>query len=75
MTKEDLRDMLANVNAGDMMPADCVGGALASYFEGHMDLPDSDEIGDDGWSIWAMRQTNHTLDAIVDAIYPLLKGT
>lgn len=74
MTKEDLRSLIANINAGDMMLADCVGVALASYFEDHIDLPNDDEIGEDGWSVWAMRQTNYTLDAIVDAIYPLLKG-
>jgi len=74
MTKMDLRNLIANTNAGDMSSADCVGIALASYFEDHMDLPDTDEIGEDGWSVWAMGQTNHTLDAIVDAIHPLLKG-
>lgn len=74
MTKEELRDLIANVSAGDMIPADCVGIALASYFEGHMNLPDDDEIGEDGWSIWAIAQTNHTLDAIVEALYPLLEG-
>jgi hypothetical protein len=40
-----------------------------------MDLPEVDEIGEDGWSVWAIAQTNHTLDAIVEAIYPLLKDT
>lgn len=74
MTKEELRNLIAGTAAGDMVPADCVEIALASYFEGHMDLPDTDEIGEDGWSVWAIRQTDHTLDAIVDVIYPLLKG-
>ena len=74
MTKVDLRNLIANIDAGDMVLADCVGIALTSYFEYHLDRPDDDEIGEDGWSIWALRQTNYTLDAIVDAIYPLLKG-
>jgi hypothetical protein len=73
MTKEELRNLIANVNAGDMASTECVGIALASYFEGHMDLPEVDEIGEDGWSVWAIAQMNHTLDAIVEAIYPLLK--
>lgn len=73
MTKEELRNLIANVTAGDMVPADCVGIALASYFEDHMDRPDDDEIGEYGWSVWATKQTDHTLDAIVDVIYPLLK--
>jgi len=75
MTKEDLRNLIANIPAGDMMWADCVAIALASYFEGHIDLPNDAEIGEDGWKVWATMQTKHTLDAIVDAIYPLLKGT
>ena len=75
MTKEDLRNLIANSTAGDMVRADCVEVALASYFKDHIDLPNDDEIGEDGWKVWAIRQTNHTLNAIVDAIYPLLKGT
>jgi hypothetical protein len=74
MTKEELRNLIAKINAGDMVPADNVGIALASYFEGHTDRPDDDEIGEDGWSIWAVRQTSYTLDAVVDVIYPRLKG-
>ena len=74
-TKEDLRNLIANSTAGDMVRADCVEVALASYFKDHIDLPNDDEIGEDGWKVWAIRQTNHTLNAIVDAIYPLLKGT
>ena len=74
MTKMELRNLIANIDAGDSVLADCVGIALVSYFEGHIDLPDDEEIGDDGWKVWAIRQTNHTLDAIIAAIYPLLKG-
>jgi hypothetical protein len=38
--------------------------ALAAYFSDHLDRPEDDEEGEDGWGIWVIEQTNITLDAI-----------
>lgn len=32
--------------------------ALASYFSDHLDRPEDDEEGEDGWGVWVIEQTN-----------------
>lgn len=60
ITRNDIAAVTAGSNAG----WDNVATALASYFSDHLDRPEDDEEGEDGWGIWVIEQTNITLDAI-----------
>lgn len=44
---------------------------LCSYFEGHVDRPEYDEIDPDkGWSKWALQKTDEALDIIAAELMP-----
>ena len=60
ITRNDIAAVTAGSNAG----WDNVATALAAYFSDHLDRPEDDEEGEDGWGIWVIEQTNITLDAI-----------
>jgi hypothetical protein len=58
------RNDIAAVTAGRTSGWDNVATALAAYFSDHLDRPEDDEEGEDGWGVWVIEQTNITLDAI-----------
>lgn len=60
ITRNDIAAVTAGSNAG----WDNVATALATYFSDHLDRPEGDEEGEDGWGVWVIEQTNITLDAI-----------
>jgi hypothetical protein len=52
------RNDIAAVTAGSNSGWDNVATALAAYFSAHLDRPDDDEEGEDGWGVWVIEQTN-----------------
>jgi len=53
------RNDIAAVTAGSDDTWDNVAIALASYFSDHLDRPEDDEEGEDGWGVWVIEQTNN----------------
>ena len=63
-----LRNEIGSLSAleGEVVTADNIAIALASYFEQRLDRPEDDEIDSElGWSKWAIEQTDNALDRIV----------
>jgi hypothetical protein len=57
------RNDIAAVTAGSNSGWDNVAIALAAYFSAHLDRPDDDEEGEDGWGAWVIEQTNVRAEA------------